>query len=326
MGFDLGSFAGSLVGAGASLAGGMINATASKSIAREQMALQREFAQNGIQWKVEDAKKAGLHPLYAIGASTATYTPVSQDSSAMGNAVADAGAYLGKAIDGATDKATRRALEQENLEYARQQRELAMMKSGADLMNAELVNRNLQLRNEEQEMVNAQRAVGVSNNPARPIAVSTPMGEFNINNPDKRRYTSKISGNGATAMAGVDLKPNPVVMTTPGNPAQGAGAHPDYELVRSDDGYKKVMSQSFAERTDDDIVSKIGWHLRHDVVDFLSPWHGSYPRDLDVRAYPIPKGTPFDADTWRFHPIFLEYMPYSRARGYWSNRHQTWTR
>lgn len=47
--------------------------------AREQFnrneALQREFAQNGIRWRVEDAKAAGLHPLAAIGAAGAGYSP-----------------------------------------------------------------------------------------------------------------------------------------------------------------------------------------------------------------------------------------------------------
>lgn len=47
--------------------------------AREQQerneALQREFAQNGIRWKVEDAKAAGLHPLYGITGAGATFSP-----------------------------------------------------------------------------------------------------------------------------------------------------------------------------------------------------------------------------------------------------------
>lgn len=38
-------------------------------------ALQREFAQMGIRWRVEDAKAAGLHPLYALGGSGAAYAP-----------------------------------------------------------------------------------------------------------------------------------------------------------------------------------------------------------------------------------------------------------
>lgn len=40
-------------------------------------ALQREFAQNGVRWRVEDAKAAGLHPLAALGASGASAAPIS---------------------------------------------------------------------------------------------------------------------------------------------------------------------------------------------------------------------------------------------------------
>lgn len=40
-----------------------------------EYARQKEFAQMGIRWKVEDAKAAGLHPLAAIGAAGASYSP-----------------------------------------------------------------------------------------------------------------------------------------------------------------------------------------------------------------------------------------------------------
>lgn len=39
--------------------------------AADNAAMQRDFAQHGLQWKVADAVAAGLHPLAAIGASTA---------------------------------------------------------------------------------------------------------------------------------------------------------------------------------------------------------------------------------------------------------------
>lgn len=41
---------------------------------REQ---QERFAKEGIRWKVEDAKAAGLHPLYALGANTVSFAPTS---------------------------------------------------------------------------------------------------------------------------------------------------------------------------------------------------------------------------------------------------------
>lgn len=36
---------------------------------------QKEFAQNQIRWRVDDAKAAGLHPLFALGQSSASYSP-----------------------------------------------------------------------------------------------------------------------------------------------------------------------------------------------------------------------------------------------------------
>lgn len=37
--------------------------------------LQREFAQHGIRWRVEDARAAGLHPLAALGMQPASASP-----------------------------------------------------------------------------------------------------------------------------------------------------------------------------------------------------------------------------------------------------------
>lgn len=61
-----------------------------------QIALQREFAQNGIRWRVEDAKKAGLHPLAALGATGANYTPVTATYSDPGNPFADSARQMGQ--------------------------------------------------------------------------------------------------------------------------------------------------------------------------------------------------------------------------------------
>ena len=39
----------------------------------QQMQAQEQFARHALQWKVEDAKKAGIHPLAALGASTSPF-------------------------------------------------------------------------------------------------------------------------------------------------------------------------------------------------------------------------------------------------------------
>lgn len=61
-----------LIGAGASLLGGLFGSSAKK----REMQMQKDFAQQGIRWKVKDAQAAGIHPLAALGAQTASYTPV----------------------------------------------------------------------------------------------------------------------------------------------------------------------------------------------------------------------------------------------------------
>lgn len=61
------------------LAGDIFGAKESKDSVASQtaanIAAQKEFAQHGIRWKVEDAKAAGLHPLYAMGGSGAAFSP-----------------------------------------------------------------------------------------------------------------------------------------------------------------------------------------------------------------------------------------------------------
>lgn len=84
---------GNLIGAAGNLIGGLLGNKAEKKERQMQMA----FAQNGIQWKVADAEKAGVHPLFALGAPTATYSPISTGS--MSNAVSDMGQNLGRAVE-----------------------------------------------------------------------------------------------------------------------------------------------------------------------------------------------------------------------------------
>lgn len=52
--------------AGINLISGLIQNRAN----RENLETQKEFAQNGIRWRVADAVAAGLHPLAALGANT----------------------------------------------------------------------------------------------------------------------------------------------------------------------------------------------------------------------------------------------------------------
>lgn len=63
---------GAILGAGVGLAQGLLG----QSTANKNMQLQKDAMKEGIRWKVNDAKKAGIHPLYALGAPNFSPSPV----------------------------------------------------------------------------------------------------------------------------------------------------------------------------------------------------------------------------------------------------------
>lgn len=96
---------------GGSIGGGLSGMIGANEASKKQaeinamnIALQREFAQHGIRWKVEDAKAAGIHPLVALGAQTHQFSANLQagptaDLSGMGQDIGRAIASTGTAQD-----------------------------------------------------------------------------------------------------------------------------------------------------------------------------------------------------------------------------------
>lgn len=78
--------------------------------------LQREFAKNGIRWKVEDARRAGVSPALAMGASTIGATPV-HIGEERGPVFGEAGQDLGRAIS-ATSTGEERVLQKLRVQSA----------------------------------------------------------------------------------------------------------------------------------------------------------------------------------------------------------------
>lgn len=100
---------GDLISAGARIWGGIEDRKAAEKAQQLQLlqaerneALQREFAQNGIRWKVEDANRAGIHPLFALGANTIAGNPVALGDVArpsMADTMGEAGQDISRAIN-----------------------------------------------------------------------------------------------------------------------------------------------------------------------------------------------------------------------------------
>lgn len=74
-----------------------------REAAANNIAMQKEFAQHGIRWKVEDAKAAGIHPMYALGAQGASFSPVTTnllpEESGLGEAAAKMGQNITRAVN-----------------------------------------------------------------------------------------------------------------------------------------------------------------------------------------------------------------------------------
>lgn len=140
---------GPIIAAGANILGGLMNRSAAKDAnqaalahAQSQYEHQKEFGQNAIQWKVTDAKRAGIHPLYALGANTVSYSPVTVGHTPdnFGSSLAAAGQDISRAVSaGASPKGrlseTAEAMSVLQLENASLQNE--MLKSQIARLNAQ---------------------------------------------------------------------------------------------------------------------------------------------------------------------------------------------
>ena len=118
------------ISAGSNLLGAALNNVLNKDDSwQKNYDAQKEFAQNSIQWRVQDAQKAGIHPLYAMGQSPG-YTPSSTfETNTMGEAVAQAGNSFANAMG----------------QLGLMNAQLQNSKLQADVENAKIENKNKEL-------------------------------------------------------------------------------------------------------------------------------------------------------------------------------------
>ncbi len=105
---------GAALAAGASLIGSGISAGANIYQGVKNRQLQREFFNRNLEWqdtlsktsiqrRTADAKKAGLHPLFALGANVSGGQPI-QVSGGNDNSIANAGQGIGTAVSRMLDQ------------------------------------------------------------------------------------------------------------------------------------------------------------------------------------------------------------------------------
>lgn len=273
---DMAGLAGGIINAGVDIWSGMMQNRAQKAanrVAGWNAQMDREhqlaFAREGIQWRVDDAKKAGIHPLYALGAQTPSYTPVSmnftpQDGLARG--LADAGQDIGRAVQALAP---------------RNERERNYVEASQTL--------SLEKQTLENQLLASQ--IRRLNQPATPpgLPASTIIpGQGN----------ASLTDLAPRVPAGkVESKPLEVINSVGPNLSQEPDGVSDVGYARTATGFAPVPSSDVKNRIEDQFIPELTWAWRNQVLPNVGMGEPP-PRHL------LPKG----AEKWVWNPFRQEWQ------------------
>lgn len=215
---------GALIGAGSTLVGGLMNRRAQK----DQAKLQKDFAQNAIQWKAADAEKAGISKLYALGANTTSYSPVGVGGG-LGDSISNMGQDIGRAIDASGSEPQRAG----RMATALQQAQLDGINIDNEIKRTELRSR-----------------LATSTQPGHPPAV---------NDTDS---TPHIPGQGNSTIR-VEKK---VAPASGSDPNRSYGVAPDVDMYRTKFGYAPEVPAELGEAQESQPLAAISWWLRNKLM------------------------------------------------------------
>lgn len=252
---------------------------------------QKEFAQMGVRWKMDDARAAGIHPVAALGGSGASYSPTivmpashPVPSAGRMSPGSGGGSAVGDAIR-AMGQNTIRAEMATKTESERRLEELA-------IRNAELRNSSLEL-----ELAARAKALLQPANPPAPdaVGVSVPAGS-------------------------VRVVPDQVTSSRRGEPAVTAGSHPlETEYNMGGGARISLPSKSAAESLE--VMGPLAAPAAMTISGLRRFIHGP-----EKPAVPLPKGMRWEWDVWSqsFRAVaprsYEERIAPYGARRYWRDR------
>lgn len=244
---------GSAIGGAIGGALGLIGSSQSQANAAKLNQLnyehQKEFAQNGIRWRVADAKAAGLHPLAALGAQGASYSP----SAVIGDSpdfsfLKD----MGQGIDRAMDA---KATQKERAE--REEKSNALFNE--ELKSKQLQNQETETRIQQMKWDMAMQAARNAEQSVRTQQQVPPMPRLG---PDGTLMPGQSNATSPGDI--IDAKPPEVTLNAPGRPNVEAAAINELAFSRTGDGgYAPIMSTDAKNRLEEDVVGTFGWNMRN---------------------------------------------------------------
>ena len=244
---------GSIVGAVGSIAGGILGANSAQNVAGMNYEAQKEFAQNGIRWKVEDAKRAGIDPLYALGASTQGYSPTAGYTGDFG--ISDAAAQFGQGYERAQQaKMTKEERDKQDVRDAIQ-----------DMAALEDLNQKRRLNDAQIRLANSEifRNFALSTNALRKTGLPPAM---------PGGLGGVIAGQGNSYATGQTTPEiSSVVTSEKGTPSVQAGSPPDVRFYRTLSGGRAPLpTEDAGDAMDAALGAGLQWSFRNNLVPWLA--------------------------------------------------------
>lgn len=291
---------GSVVSAVGSIAGGILGANSAQNVASMNYEAQKEFAQNGIRWKVEDAKRAGIHPLYALGASTQGYSPTAGYTGDFG--ISDAAAQLGQGYERAQQaKMTKEERDKQDIRDAIQ-----------DMAALEDLNQKRRMNDAQIRLANSEifRNFALSTNALRKTGLPPAM---------PGGLGGVIAGQGNSYATGQTTPEiSSVVTSEKGTPSVQAGSPPDVRFYRTISGGRAPLpTEEAGDAMDAALGAGLQWSFRNNLV----PWLANFfpindPHRLPGEYYDLLAGEYRKKDSKR---SFIDTL--RRANNIWSLRY-----
>lgn len=219
--------------------------------------LQRDFAQHGIQWKVQDARAAGLHPLYAIGAAGASASP---------SFAAASGAEFTSRMGQNLSRAASAAMTQEDkaLNNAR----LKVLESEAD-KNFALASA---ARSEEQRAWLQQwqsRPLNLDGGGIKADPFWALSADSRIHRPQSN---GSRMGDGMPPPGQIKGKPDEVISAKVGAPQATAGTHPAWREYQVTPGF--TMQLPYSEEGPGEALENVPFYLWPSVIGYNAKHYG----------------------------------------------------
>lgn len=256
----------------------------SAAFTREQIDFQKELAKNQIQWRMEDAMKAGLHPTMGAGIIPYAYSPVSgpnytpKDYSYV--------QQMGQDLSRATMAAQSERERKEAIAVA------AGRQAVEDVRDAQRHEVDMERANLENDILRNQlaRASSAQVGPGAPERVDV------------------VRSGSRTRPGTVREIPSTVIQGSMDQRAREPGTITSYQYARTPDGgLSLVQSEQMKERTEDDVFAQTGWNVRH----FIGSNFGGI-RPPSRNSYPLGPG-----QYWAWNGFRQAFYPYDPRTNEW---------